>query len=207
VKANQELALAAKSSALGSVTAFLIHGLKNPLAGLQNFVAGRAAASQTNEIQPEPSEWQQAVASTRRMQAMINEVVSLLREEETSLQYEVTLRELGEIVSGRASATARERQVELNLQFTTNAAFSNRIANLVALILVNLVQNGIEATPAGKAVCLSASRSGDKLVFEVHDQGNGFAQTGPLFSPRTSSITSCPFTTTLPGAFETVATQ
>src|SRR5258708_39182671 len=78
VKANQELALAAKTSALGAVTAHLIHGLKNPLAGLHSFILGR----QCGPTDGETADWLQAVASTRRMQAMIAEVVSLLREEE-----------------------------------------------------------------------------------------------------------------------------
>lgn len=39
LQANQELALAAKTSAVGAVTSHLIHGLKNPLSGLQSFVS------------------------------------------------------------------------------------------------------------------------------------------------------------------------
>ncbi len=41
-RANQELALAAKTSAVGAVTAHLIHGLTNPLFGLRNYVVARA---------------------------------------------------------------------------------------------------------------------------------------------------------------------
>jgi hypothetical protein len=45
LKANQELTWAAKASAIGAVTSHLIHGLKNPLSGLQNFMVNRKPES------------------------------------------------------------------------------------------------------------------------------------------------------------------
>src|SRR5262249_47460660 len=77
LQANQELAMAARTSAVGAVTSHLIHGLKNPLSGLQNFVASISASGSGGR----EADWQQAVASTRRMQVLINQVVSVLREE------------------------------------------------------------------------------------------------------------------------------
>ena len=44
-RANQELDFAAKTGALGAITAHLIHGLKNPLAGIEGFVAETATIS------------------------------------------------------------------------------------------------------------------------------------------------------------------
>src|SRR5438477_10294446 len=69
LKANRELALAAKTSAVGAVTSHLIHGLKNPLSGLRSFVQERAQDSGAN------TDWQLAVASTQRMQQLIDQVV------------------------------------------------------------------------------------------------------------------------------------
>ena len=183
VKANQELALAAKTSALGAVAAHLIHGLKNPLAGLQTFVLNRPSGSSEGEA----ADWQQAVASTRRMQSMIAEVVTLLREEETGAKYEVTLRELGDSIAARVFQQARDRRVEFIIQLTSEAALPNRVANLVALMLVNLVQNALEATPPGKGVCLSATNTRDRILFEVRDQGSGFSGTSTPFLPCRSN--------------------
>src|SRR5204863_6930707 len=75
LKANQELALAAKTSAVGAVTSHLIHGLKNPLSGLQSFMSGRSLGSVTDG----DPDWQAAVSTTRRMQTLINETVRVLR--------------------------------------------------------------------------------------------------------------------------------
>lgn len=168
--ANQELALAAKTSAVGAVTAHLIHGLKNPLSGLQNFVAGLGAA-----VADHPdADLQQAIATTRRMQAMINEVVSVLREEESTGQYEIPVSELVGVISGKVQALCRERGVEFVTVLQAQAVLPNRSANLVALILVNLVQNAVEATPRGRVVRLSVTSIDEALLCEVHDQGPGF---------------------------------
>jgi signal transduction histidine kinase len=183
VRANQELVLAAKTSALGVVAAHLIHGLKNPLAGLQNFVATRGVTSG----RPEATEWEQAVASTRGMQAMINYVVSVLQEDESATGYEVTLAELEQIVRGRVQPLARERGVDFSSGVRTEAALPNRVANLVALILVNLCENAVQATPRGKCAGLVMECVKDRLVFEVRDEGSGFPADTPLFMPCRSA--------------------
>jgi signal transduction histidine kinase len=183
VAANRELALAAKTSAVGAVTAHLLHGLKNPLAGLQNFVASLGA---TVADHPE-ADLQQAIATTRRMQAMINDVVCVLREEQGSTQYEVTLEELVVIVTARVQAVAARHGVEFVPRTNARGVFANRVANLVALILGNLAQNGIEATPRGGRVQLLLRRDGDAIVAEVRDEGPGFPDGRAVFAPCQSS--------------------
>jgi signal transduction histidine kinase len=183
VKANQELALAAKTSALGAVAAHLIHGLKNPLAGLQSFVGSRSAGPEGGE----ESDWQQALASTRRMQTMITQVVGVLREEQAGTGYEVTLAELEQIVRGRVQPLAREKGVNFASVVQAEAALPNRMANLAALILVNLAENALQATPQGRTVTLSVSRQEPRIVFEVRDEGPGFPADIPLFMPCRST--------------------
>jgi signal transduction histidine kinase len=181
--ANRELALAAKTSAVGAVTAHLLHGLKNPLAGLQNFVASLGAAVADH---PE-ADLQLAIASTRRMQAMINDVVGVLRDENGAAEYEVTVEDLVGMVAGRLQPLADRQGVELVIRTTACAVFPNRVANLVALILVNLVQNAIEATPRGKCVHLVFRRDVDSIIAELRDEGPGFPESRPVFAPCQST--------------------
>jgi signal transduction histidine kinase len=182
-RANQELALAAKMSALGAVTAHLLHGLKNPLAGLQSFVVSQGAMSP-----PEgDSAWQEAIASTRRMQTMVNQVVSVLHEDQAGAVYEVTLAELEGIVCNRVQPQAREAGVGLKVIVESEGALPNRVANLVALILINLVENAVQVTPRGKTVTLVIQRKSGRLYCEVRDEGNGFPSDTPLFTPCRST--------------------
>jgi signal transduction histidine kinase len=185
LQANQELALAAKTSAVGAVTAHLIHGLKSPLTGLQNFMAGLSLAG-ANQVE---AHWQEAAASARRMQVMINQVVNVLREEEGNHRYEITLPELVQIVSGRMEALARERGVHLATQFEGAGVLVNRTANLAALILINLIQNALQATPAGKTVKFVIVGSIDQIACEVRDEGPGFPEAlkKNLFAPCPST--------------------
>jgi signal transduction histidine kinase len=66
---------------------------------------------------------------------------------------------------------------------------SNREANLVMLILENLLTNAIQATPQGKAVCLGLAPTAEGFTFEVCDQGPGLpdAVQPTLFSPGHSA--------------------
>jgi signal transduction histidine kinase len=183
LRANQELAFAAKTSALGAVTAHLIHGLKNPLAGLRQYVASRGSAPDDAE----EADWRQAVATTRRMQETINQVVGVLREEQTGAAYEITAAELEQLVRARLDPLARERGVELESVVQAEASLPNRVANLVVLILVNLVQNAVQATPSGGSVVLAIRRGAAGLQLEVGDQGPGFPAHVPLFQPCVSN--------------------
>lgn len=170
VRANQELALAAKTSAVGALTAHLIHGLKNPLFGLQTFVAGRGQEPTSGS----DTEWRVAVATTRRMQAMINDVLRVLREENDAAAYNLSLAELVELLTTKLKPTASAAGVQFLTRLGAAGELSNRDANLVALILENLIQNAIETNARGKTVKLVIEVRDEQLVFEVHDEGPGF---------------------------------
>jgi signal transduction histidine kinase len=166
-QANEELALALKTSAIGSVTSHLLHGLKNPLAGLQLFVATRGGGKQGAE------RWDQAEAAAQRMNAMIYDVLGLLREQSEWDSCDVSVEELCATVKRRTQAEARERGVELLSDTPSERKVASRTAQLVSLILNNLVENAIQATPAGKAVRLCIRDDQEGLCCEVQDEGPG----------------------------------
>ena len=77
--------------------------------------------------------------------------------------------------------------MEFIYRATACGVFPNRVANLVALILVNLVQNAVEATPRGMSVHLLFRRDADSIVAEVREEGPGFPETRPVFAPCQST--------------------
>ncbi|MBI2929357.1 MAG: sensor histidine kinase [Verrucomicrobia bacterium] len=185
LRANHELTLAAKTSAVGAVASHLIHGLKNPLFGLHSFVASRTNGAAARA----ESDWQEAVASTRRMQAMITDVVRVLREETSATHYEISLDELRQILAAKIEPVARDARVQFTHESTATGALTNRNANLVLLILENLLQNAIQATPAGRSVRLALQADEKKVVCEVRDEGPGLPPLlrDSLFQPVQSS--------------------
>jgi signal transduction histidine kinase len=184
LQANRELALAAKTSAVGAVTSHLIHGLKNPLTGLRSFVQDKAGAPGNGE----DGDWQLAVATTERMQDLINRVVRVLQEQPTAATYEVSFAELLDMLSRRLQPVAAAAGVRFEAGVAPAGVLSNQQTDLVLLIVENLVQNAIDATPAGKAVRLAVRAAGDEVVMEVEDEGPGLPPevAARLFTPCAS---------------------
>lgn len=184
-RANRELVQSAKTTAIGAVTSHLIHELRNPLSGLHTFVRQGASRSQGDELEA----WQDALSASTRMHATVQEITNLLREEQSSTHYQMSQAELGELVVHRLSGPAMLKGVQVRLQCTGEHLMDNRTANLVALILVNLAQNGIHATPPGKTVEVNLRREQGISLFRISDQGPGFPEHDPeiLFHPKPST--------------------
>jgi signal transduction histidine kinase len=171
-------------SALGAVTAHLIHGLRNPVSGLQSFVATGSEPGGAD-----PGAWEDARLATGRMQALIEQVVRVLREHESDLAYQVSPRELAEAVFQRVRRAADARGVALVLEGNPAGMVDNRRSGLLALILTNLVENGIDASGRGGTVALRLASTPDGLAIEVSDTGPGLGREARerLFQPQRST--------------------
>lgn len=185
VRANEELALAVRSSALGAVSAHLMHGLKNPLASLAEFLRSRG----TVEGRENGDDIEDALTAARRMQALVQHTLEVLADSQGQPNYDVTISEVLDSIGERSAPLAGTRDVTLSLRTDLRETIPSRNANLTGLILNNLVQNAIQATPPGKTVILKAVRSDDRIVFTVRDQGPGFPESmrPRLFLPCKSS--------------------
>jgi signal transduction histidine kinase len=188
-RANRELVLAAKTSALGAVTAHLMHELKNPLAGLEVIVAGQSEAGTRSEFGP-GGELAAASELTRRLRTMVNDVVGVLRDEQTSAEFELTCADIAEIVVAKVQAEAVERGIGLQVFADPVVSIAGRRANLATLVLRNLIQNALEATPRGGTVTLKGRGIDDGgMEFLVEDGGGGLPEAvkARLFQPCAST--------------------
>jgi len=172
LRANEELALAARASALGAVSAHLMHGLKNPLASLSQFVAERTSAN----TPANNADWQDALTAARRMQSLVERTLEVLADARGQPTYEVTIRELVDDVRRTVEPLAAKRGVALLAKVDVEQSLCSRDANLASLVLVNLLENAVEATPAGRSVSLTAVRENDVVIFRVRDEGPGFPE-------------------------------
>jgi signal transduction histidine kinase len=169
LQANRELALAARTSAVGAVASHLIHGLRNPMSGLRSFVHAHNAQNGGNS----DTDWQIALSTAQRMEELINRVVRVLHEQQTGAEYEISLAELAGMLAQKARALSESAGVRLETKVACDRVLSNREADLILLILENLAQNAIEATPPGKTVEVRVTDDTGVLRFEVRDQGPG----------------------------------
>ena len=165
LRANHELTLAAKTSAVGAIAAHLIHDLKSPLFGLQNFVRARA--------NPDDEDWEVAISTAERMQKLIGDVVRILQEEKTTESYDLSLEEILGLIRSKLRVEAEKTGVELVTSGGTSDTLPNRDANIVLLIVTNLVQNALQATPEGGRIVVRTHRDSTGGAFEISDTGSG----------------------------------
>lgn len=186
-RANRELILAAKTSALGTVTAHLLHALKNPIAGLEIFVASRADPGAGED---RGEELAAATELTKRLRTMVNDVVGVLRDEHAGMEFELTADEVVELALAKARPIAKDRGVKLVADVRTVAPLTARRGHLAALVLQNLLQNAVEASATDASVTVSGESNGDAaLEFTVADHGAGLPGSvrARLFEPCTST--------------------
>ncbi len=174
LRANHELALAAKTNAVGAVTAHLIHGLSNPLANLQDIIASHGVRTQEGD-------WQDAAVAARRMQQLVHEVVRVLGETRGGDHYELTLAELVDVLNGKLHPAVRDTGVNLLTEISTAGTLSNHHANLILLILENLIHNALKVTPRAGCVSVRFTAENGHVRCEVADRGPGIA---PEVLPR-----------------------
>ena len=185
-RANRELALRSRVSAIGAVTANLLHGLKNPLAALSMYVEERRHSEASGD-----AGLGDAGEAVRRMGRMIEESVSILAQEAGGEKFDYSLAEVAEVVKGRCTPRAEGRGIVLAEDAVPEAQMDNRSGNLLALAAVNLVSNAVEASPAGSTVRIFWRISGGEKrgVFSVRDAGPGLpeAMRAEPFRPVRSS--------------------
>jgi len=187
-KANRELALRSRVSAIGAVTAHLLHGLKNPLASLSMYVEERRRSGSSGDEALED-----AGEAVRRMGRMIEESVSILGQDAGDERFDYALSEIEEVVISRCEKPAKERGVGIQRADCPEQTVDNRRGNLLALAAVNLAQNAIEATPPGKTVSLAWTKTqAGSITLTITDSGPGLPENvarDPFKPVRSSKLT------------------
>lgn len=183
LRANRELTLAAKTSALGAVAAHLVHELKNPLAGLEEFVALQSSRVGTDDDVAAASEL------TQRLRTMINDVVGVMRDEQAGDQFELAGEEILSLVAHRLRDFAAARRITVKIDAPATPTLPARRANLAALVVYNLAQNAVEASAPGQEVALRCGAEANRILFSVTDNGPGIPATvrARLFQPTRST--------------------
>lgn len=185
-RANRELVLAAKTSALGAVAAHLVHELKHPIAGLEQIVSTQGSGGTGD------GGLEQVTASelTRRLRAMVNDAVGVMRDEHNGARFDLSCEEILEVVASRAGPELARAGVRLRTEPALGVRVDGRRANLAMLVLKNLIQNAVEATPRDGEIRVRGSVLPDgAMEFLVEDEGPGLPEPlrERLFEPCVST--------------------
>lgn len=167
-RANRELTLAAKASAVGQITAHLLHGLQGSVAGLQAAVGGGRGSAGTDQ-----PDWATAAAYTGRMKEMISETVNWFGDHAAHASYEISGYEISALIRRRNEAAARREQVVLRVDGGFGDTIDSHRGSLLCLIANNLIENAVAASPAGGSVSVQLERDTARVTLRVDDEGPG----------------------------------
>jgi signal transduction histidine kinase len=168
-RAHTELVRAERLAAVGRVASGLAHEIGNQLA-----LVGYAEAIRERTADPEVAEFAQViVAAQRRLAALVDEIKDFARG--ASATY---AREPGDVAAAveealailRFDAEVKARRVTLDVQKRPLAIIHR---GKIEQVVVNLVHNAVQASPAGGEVRVTVGEDGEGPFIEVADHGPG----------------------------------
>src|SRR5574343_656492 len=164
---NQRLA------AMGEMAASLAHQLRTPLAAALLYTSNLGQSGVSDEARARFSE--KATGQLRRLERLIQDVLLFARGE--SIGRDVI--PAGDLLA-EAAQTVEPLMREHGIEFAAldEAAGAVIVGSRKALFgaLVNLLENAMQATPAGGNICLTGKRQGDLLTIGVKDSGPGISR-------------------------------
>lgn len=164
---NQRLA------AMGEMAASLAHQLRTPLAAALLYTANLGQSGVPDEARVRFSE--KASGQLRRLERLIQDVLLFARGE--SIGRDIIL--ASELLA-EAAQTVEPLMREHKLMFAAvdGCEGAKMVGSRKALFgaLVNLLENAMQATPAGGKICLTGNRRGDVLAIGVRDSGPGISR-------------------------------
>jgi PAS domain S-box-containing protein len=184
--AQERLARASQAASLAELSASIAHEVNQPLAAI---VANSQACQRW--LAAEPANLDRAQITLERIVRDANaaaDVVSRVRglfKQAVPTQARLSL---APVISEAKRllvdvSQARDVQIETDVEEPILAIRGDPLQ--IQQVLVNLMRNGIEATPAGrnKALRVRAGRDGDFARVEVADEGAGLADPDRVFDP------------------------
>lgn len=161
---NQRLA------AMGEMAASLAHQLRTPLAAALLYTSNLGQAGVSEEARSRFSD--KATAQLRRLERLIQDVLLFARGE--SIGRDVI--PAGDLLLEAAQTVEplmREHQLEFSAVDHCEQAILVGGRKALFGALINLLENAMQATPAGGKICLTGKRQGDVLSYVVRDSGPG----------------------------------
>lgn len=162
-------------AALGRFASSVAHELRNPLTGIATGVQYLERGF------PEEDERREGVKFILREVVRLNRIIEDLfsaTRPRSLLLASVLLADVAERAARGAAPLAQEKQVEVRLEMDDTWPAVTADADQLQQVLLNLVQNAVQATPPGGSVVLRArAEEGppERAVIEVEDTGSGIA--------------------------------
>ena len=173
-----------KLAAVGTLAAGLAHEIRNPLNGAHLHVTFLERSLRKSGADAESLDAVRVVGhEIKRLSVLVTEFLDFARPKPLERQ-RVSVRSLFERVAAVAAADAESAHVAVQVDLPTTELVLEVDPAKIEQVLLNLVQNGIEAmAPSGRGTAtMRARRLPMAAMIEVEDDGPGIPGTGaPIF--------------------------
>ncbi len=168
-----------RSQLLGDVS----HELRTPL----TVIRGTMEALQDGVLPAEPATFAQVELEAERLQRLVSDLQELSRVEAGAYTLEhnpISIETLVQTAVQRLGRQFQQKQIALTAYVSPSLPAVQGDQDRLLQVLLNLLSNASQYTPAGGEVRLQAERHGDEVVISVKDNGIGIPKEhiGQLFT-------------------------
>lgn len=161
-----------KLSAVGELSAGIAHDVKNPLA----VIKGMAEEIQDDIDDQETIDMLEIIReNATRASTIITDLMKFTRQS----NFELKTQNICNTVDSSIRLTdflARKGKVNIETNFKTNPINVSYDSQQLEQVIVNLIQNAIQAMPDGGNIQINAYESGKNITLKVKDTGQGIAK-------------------------------
>ncbi|MEW5912020.1 MAG: ATP-binding protein [Thermodesulfobacteriota bacterium] len=155
---------------LGQAAAAVAHELKTPLVAIGGFA--QRIQKDLDQGHPYHEQLRIIVDQVAHMENLLREMLDFTR----PLELKLSRQDLGALfgdVLALASLSAKESGVSLKAELPPQGLSVLADGSRLKQVLLNLVQNAVQASPRGAEVLLRAQNDGSEVVLTVQDKGVG----------------------------------
>ncbi len=188
-----------KLAALGRLSSSIAHEIRNPLTGIAAGIQYLQRAGQVADSQRDNIEF--ILEEVKRIDRLIGDLMTVVRVSDLIYQ-ETTLENLIDGSISSMADLAKRKSVTVTTEFPPEPRTIVVDADRMTQVMINLLKNAIEASPADSSVAVSLSFStgardvvfdamGDFAIIRVRDNGLGLTEEDrqrvfePFFSKKT----------------------
>jgi len=171
--AQQQLVQSEKLAAVGQLTAGIVHDVKNPLAVIKGLAE---ELSMDDDVVPGAAKQLTTIReSANRATRIVSDLLKFARQSTPELRRQ----DVSETVRTAVRLTdylARKGQVDIKLELPESSVLATYDASQIEQVLVNLIQNAIQAMPEGGRMRIRVKQGERYVSLMVQDTGIGIPQ-------------------------------
>jgi signal transduction histidine kinase len=169
-------------AAMGQAVSGLAHDMKTPLIAIGGF--SRLVQKRHKEGDESYEKLGIVIKETQRLENMVKEMLDFAR----PLELHRSVENIGQLLSESlevVESAASEYNVKAEIKMSKPLPDVSLDAMRMKQVLINLVMNGVQASPEGGTVRIHASEKGKRLIIDVSDNGCGVPvdRKKEIFSP------------------------